>query len=157
LGVTIGYHRYFTHGSFKAKRRMRVALAIAGSMAVQGPILHRVADHRRHHAFSDQEGDPHSPWLFGTSPAALARGLAPALIGGIVTWSWWGAVTAFFWASLVRVTLLHHADPTCARYGIKPGQIDVSARLIWLFEKVGWVYDVRWPDQRRLARITATT
>jgi stearoyl-CoA desaturase (delta-9 desaturase) len=244
LGVTIGYHRYFTHGSFKAKRRMRVALAIAGSMAVQGPILHWVADHRRHHAFSDQEGDPHSPWLFGTSPAALARGfwhahmgwlfsrdltnqrrfapdlvadrdirtvhhlfglwtaitmLAPAVIGGVVTWSWWGAVTAFFWASLVRVTLLHHstwsvnsichmlgdrpfvardrsanfwplallsmgeswhnlhhADPTCARHGVKPGQIDVSARLIWLFEKIGWVYDVRWPDRRRLARLSVT-
>jgi stearoyl-CoA desaturase (delta-9 desaturase) len=244
LGATVGYHRYFTHGSFKAKRGMRVALAVAGSMSVQGPILHWVADHRRHHAFSDKEGDPHSPWLFGTSPAALARGfwhahmgwvlereltnqerfapdlladrdirtvhrlfglftvitlLAPALIGGIVTWSWWGAVTAFFWAGLVRMALLHHvtwsvnsichmigerpfasrdksanfwplailsmgeswhnlhhADPTCARHGVKRGQIDVSARVIWLFEKLGWVHDVRWPSSHRLARIAAT-
>jgi stearoyl-CoA desaturase (Delta-9 desaturase) len=74
LGVTVGFHRYFMHGSFKAKRSLRVALAVIGSMAVQGPVLHWVADHRRHHAFSDQEGDPYSPWLFGTSPAALARG-----------------------------------------------------------------------------------
>ncbi len=46
---------------------------------------------------------------------------------------------------------LHHADPTCARHGVLPGQIDSSARLIWLFEKFGWVRDVRWPDPVRLA------
>src|SRR5262245_5734702 len=55
LGATVGFHRYFTHGSFKAKRPLRLALAITGSMAVQGPIRHWVADHRRHHAFSDAE------------------------------------------------------------------------------------------------------
>src|SRR5205814_1094419 len=60
LGVTVGFHRYFTHGAFKAKRGLRIVLAIAGSMAVQGPIMHWVADHRRHHAFSDRDGDPHS-------------------------------------------------------------------------------------------------
>jgi stearoyl-CoA desaturase (delta-9 desaturase) len=241
LGVTVGFHRYFTHGSFKTKRWMRVALALAGSLAVQGPILHWVADHRRHHAFSDRAGDPHSPWLFGSSPASLARGfwhahvgwvlerdltnarrfapdllddpdirlvhrlfglctvvtlLAPGVIGGLVTWSWWGALTACFWAGLVRVAVLHHvtwsvnsichmvghrpfaardrsanfwplailsmgeswhnlhhADPTCARHGVRRGEIDVSARVIWLFEKAGWLYDVRWPTSRRLARI----
>src|ERR687890_197466 len=61
LGITVGFHRYFTHGSFKAKRWLRVALALAGSLAIQGNIIQWVADHRRHHAFSDQEGDPHSP------------------------------------------------------------------------------------------------
>ncbi|MEV4410989.1 acyl-CoA desaturase [Catellatospora sp. NPDC049609] len=244
LGTTVGFHRYFTHGAFKAGRAMRVALAVAGSLAVQGPVLHWVADHRRHHAFSDREGDPHSPWAYGTSPAALARGFwhahlgwvldpnltnqerfvpdlladrdirlvhklfgpltivtlaAPALVGGLVTWSWWGAVTAFFWAGLVRVALLHHvtwsvnsvchifgerpfttrdrsanfwplailsmgeswhnlhhADPTCARHGVRRGEIDVSARLIWVFEKLGWVHSVRWPTPERLARLTAS-
>jgi stearoyl-CoA desaturase (delta-9 desaturase) len=218
-------------------------MAVMGSMAVQGPILHWVADHRRHHAFSDRDGDPHSPWTFGSSPTALARGfwhahmgwiferdltnqhrfapdlladrdirivhrlfglctaitmLAPAVIAGLVTWSWWPAVTAFFWAGLVRVALLHHvswsvnsichligrrpfaardhsanvwplailsmgeswhnlhhADPTCARHGVQRGQVDVSARVIWLFEKAGWAYDVRWPTSRRLARISS--
>jgi stearoyl-CoA desaturase (delta-9 desaturase) len=81
LGVTIGYHRYFTHGAFKAKRGLRVALAIAGGRAAQGPVIGWVADHRRHHAFSDREGDPHSPWLFGTSPMALARGFWHAHMG----------------------------------------------------------------------------
>ncbi|HEX2298428.1 MAG TPA: acyl-CoA desaturase, partial [Pseudonocardiaceae bacterium] len=56
LGVTVGYHRHFTHGSFKAKRWLRVGLAVLGSTAVQGPLLHWVADHRRHHAYSDKEG-----------------------------------------------------------------------------------------------------
>jgi stearoyl-CoA desaturase (delta-9 desaturase) len=46
---------------------------------------------------------------------------------------------------------LHHADPTCARHGVLKGQIDISARLIWCFEKLGWVYDVRWPSQTRLS------
>jgi stearoyl-CoA desaturase (delta-9 desaturase) len=241
LGVTVGFHRYFTHGAFKAKRWVRVGLAVVGSMSVQGPILHWVADHRRHHAFSDRDGDPHSPWLFGTSPLALVRGfwhahlgwvlerdltnqrrfapdlladpdmrvvhrlfgpftlvtlLAPAVIGGLITWSWWGALTAFFWVGLVRVGVLHHvtwsinsichligrrpfaardrsanfwplailsmgeswhnlhhADPTCARHGVQRGQIDVSARVIWLLEKAGWAYDVRWPTPTRLARL----
>ena len=81
LGVTIGYHRHFTHGSFKANRWLRVALAVAGSMAVQGPPIIWVADHRRHHAFSDRDGDPHSPWLFGTSPVAIAKGFWHAHMG----------------------------------------------------------------------------
>src|SRR5215469_9782703 len=55
LGVTVGYHRYFTHGSFKAKTGLRVALAIAGSMAMQGPVITWVSDHRRHHKYSDKE------------------------------------------------------------------------------------------------------
>ncbi len=241
LGVTVGFHRYFTHRAFKAVRPLRVGLAIVGSMALQGPVTHWVADHRRHHAFSDRDGDPHSPWAFGTSPVAIVRGfwhahmgwifdrnltnaerfapdlladrditrvhrqfglwtavtlLAPAVLGGLLSWSLWGAVTAFFWAGLVRVSLLHHvtwsvnsichmigtrpfaardrsanfwplailsmgeswhnlhhADPTCARHGVGRGQIDVSARLIWILEKFGWARDVRWPTPKRLATL----
>jgi stearoyl-CoA desaturase (delta-9 desaturase) len=239
LGVTVGYHRYFTHGAFKANRPLRIALAVAGSMAVQGSVIFWVANHRRHHAFSDREGDPHSPWLFGTTPSALLRGFwhahmgwmfarevtnadrfapdlvadadlrvvnkyfwlwitlslaLPAVLGGLLTWSWWGVVTAFFWAGLVRIAFLHHvtwsvnsvchligerpfasrdkaanfwplailsmgeswhnshhADPTCARHGVLRGQVDVSARVIWAFERLGWATDVRWPRAERLA------
>ena len=239
LGVTVGYHRYFTHGAFRAKRWLRITLAVVASMAVQGPIMHWVSDHRRHHAFADREGDPHSPWAFGTSPAALVRGfwhahmgwvferdltnqerfvpdlladsdmrlvhklfgpltvatfLLPGLMGWLITGTAWGAVTAFFWAGLVRVAFLHHvtwsvnsichlvgerpfksrdkaanfwplailsmgeswhnlhhADPTCARHGVQRGQIDISARVIWLFEKAGWAHHVRWPTPTRLS------
>jgi stearoyl-CoA desaturase (delta-9 desaturase) len=80
-GVTVGFHRYLTHGAFKAKRALRVALAVAGSMAVEGPVIRWVADHRRHHAFSDAEGDPHSPWRYGRSFPALLKGIFHAHVG----------------------------------------------------------------------------
>lgn len=238
LGITVGFHRYFTHGSFKASRWLKIVMAVAGSLAIEGPVVRWVADHRRHHAFSDREGDPHSPWRYGESVAALTKGLfyahcgwlfdveqtntrkyapdlikdkdiatisrlfpwlaatsmlLPAVIGGLVTLSWQGALTAFFWGSLVRVALLHHvtwsinsichaigkqpfksrdrsgnvwwlavasfgeswhnlhhADPTCARHGVLKGQVDISARVIWFFEKFGWASDVRWPRADRL-------
>ena len=85
FGVTVGFHRYFTHRSFKAGRRMRIALAIAGSLALQGDVISWVADHRRHHAFTDKDGDPHSPWLFGVTPAAVARGFWHSHLGWILT------------------------------------------------------------------------
>ena len=81
LGVTVGFHRYFTHGGFKAKRWLRIALAVAGSLAIEGGVIRWVADHRRHHQYSDKEGDPHSPWRFGESVPALLKGLWFAHIG----------------------------------------------------------------------------
>jgi stearoyl-CoA desaturase (delta-9 desaturase) len=239
LGVTVGYHRLFTHKSFKANRAVKVTLAVLGSLAIQGPVVRWVADHRKHHQFSDRDGDPHSPWRYGTSTWALTKGLVhahmgwlfdaeqtpqhkyapdllkdrdivrvsrlfplwvlvslllPPLAGFLLTWSWQGALTAFFWGTLVRVSLahhvtwsinsichavgdrpflsrdksgnvwwlaipsmgeawhnLHHADPTSARHGVGRGQVDISARTIWLLEKAGWVRDVRWPTPERLA------
>ena len=65
FGVTIGFHRLFTHRSFEAKPWLRGTLAILGSMSVQGAVIHWVADHRKHHTFTDEEGDPHSPHLNG--------------------------------------------------------------------------------------------
>jgi stearoyl-CoA desaturase (delta-9 desaturase) len=61
LGVTVGFHRHFTHRSFKTSKPLRALLAIMGSTAIEGPVTAWVADHRKHHAFSDKEGDPHSP------------------------------------------------------------------------------------------------
>jgi stearoyl-CoA desaturase (delta-9 desaturase) len=60
---------------------------------------------------------------------------------------WWLAIPSFgeSWHNL------HHADPTCARHGVLKGQLDSSARTIWLFEKLGWAWDVRWPNADRLA------
>jgi stearoyl-CoA desaturase (delta-9 desaturase) len=243
LGVTVGYHRLFTHGSFKASGPLRVMLAVAGSMAIEGPVIRWVADHRRHHAHSDREGDPHSPWRYGDTPAALMKGvfwahlgwmfdemhtnrekytpdlmgdkaiarveklfpvllllslLLPPFIAGLIHLSWGAALSAFFWASLVRVFLLHHvtwsinsichtigerpfqardkstnfwplailsfgeswhnmhhADPTAARHGVLRGQLDTSARIIWIFEKLGWATDVRWPKAERIEKLRA--
>ncbi|NED95061.1 acyl-CoA desaturase [Phytoactinopolyspora alkaliphila] len=237
-GITVGFHRHFTHRAFKANRGLKIALAISGSLAIEMPVTRWVADHRRHHKYADKDGDPHSPWRYGTSVPALVKGmfyahmgwmfdvertdqqkyvpdllkdrdiqrinkafpalvafslLFPPLVGGLVTWSWQGALTAFFWATLVRIGLLHHvtwsinsichamgerpfdsrdksgnvwwlaflsmgeswhnlhhADPTSARHGVLKGQIDSSARIIRIFEKFGWAYDVRWPSPERI-------
>jgi stearoyl-CoA desaturase (delta-9 desaturase) len=240
MGIGTGFHRYLTHGAFKANRPLHIALTLAGSLAIEGNPTQWVADHRRHHAFSDREGDPHSPWRYGESVWGLTKGLfyahigwmffrelsnrerfapdliadkdvsridrafpaivatsvlLPGVIGGLVTWSWQGALSGIFWAGLVRIAVLHHvtwsinsichvygerpfetrdgdkasnfwplailsfgeswhnlhhADPTCARHGVDTGQIDMNARLIWIFEKLGWATNVRWPKADRL-------
>jgi stearoyl-CoA desaturase (delta-9 desaturase) len=182
LGITVGYHRYFTHSSFKAKTPLRVALAVAGSLAMEGPVVTWVADHRRHHKYSDKEGDPHSPWRYGDDAKALFKGLlwahvlwlldpnqtsqekyapdlladrnirrvdalfpaivavtllGPALIGGLWGMSWHGAITAFFWAGLLRVTLLHHVtwsiNSICHTWGNHDWAArDRSTNVAWL-------------------------
>jgi stearoyl-CoA desaturase (delta-9 desaturase) len=76
LGITVGYHRLFTHRSFETKPWLRGTFAVLGSMTMQGPVTQWVTDHRKHHALSDQEGDPHSPHA-GRKPGV------------------WGAVTGF--------------------------------------------------------------
>ena len=241
LGVTVGYHRLFTHRSFVARRPLKIALAIAGSMSVQGAIVDWVATHRRHHAFSDREGDPHSPhldedgsikgtvkglwhahigWLSApelTDNARWAPDLVadpdimrinkrfgrltllsfalPALLGGLITWSWEGGVTAFLWGSLARVFVLHHvtwsinsichffgnrpfisndrstnnwllaiisfgeswhnghhAFPTSAVHGIGRGQIDPTAAMIRLFEKMKLASRVKIVSPKQFAQ-----
>ena len=61
FGITVGFHRLLTHRAFQAKKSLEYTFAVLGEMAVQGPVVHWVADHRKHHAHSDEEGDPHSP------------------------------------------------------------------------------------------------
>jgi stearoyl-CoA desaturase (Delta-9 desaturase) len=61
LGVTVGFHRHLTHRSFATSKPLRAILAVLGSVAIEGPVISWVADHRKHHTYSDQEGDPHSP------------------------------------------------------------------------------------------------
>jgi stearoyl-CoA desaturase (Delta-9 desaturase) len=82
LGITVGYHRLFTHRSFKTTRTMRALLAVLGSMAVEGPLIEWVATHRKHHRFSDHVGDPHSPCLHhATGWRGTLRGLVHAHVG----------------------------------------------------------------------------
>jgi stearoyl-CoA desaturase (Delta-9 desaturase) len=240
LGVTIGFHRLLTHRSFTAAPALRVVLAIAGSMSFEGDVIGWVAIHRRHHAFTDCPGDPHSPYRYGTHLAGQLRGLAHAHVGWLLRndpspatryapdmvadpamrkissafpvlcvaslglpfalgWaiggSWRTALAALVWAGLVRVTLLqhvtwsvnslchmigsrpfatrrhdratnlwplallsfgeswhnmHHSDPSCARHGADPWQIDISAGMIGVFERLGWATGVHWPCPDRL-------
>jgi len=82
LGITVGYHRLFTHRSFKTTRAVRALLAVFGSMAVEGPVIEWVATHRKHHQFSDHTGDPHSPHLdHAPGWRGDLRGLAHAHVG----------------------------------------------------------------------------
>jgi stearoyl-CoA desaturase (delta-9 desaturase) len=82
LGVTVGFHRLFTHRSFKAGKGVRATLAILGSAAIEGPVISWVADHRKHHAFSDRPGDPHSPHVdHGQGLRGALRGLLHAHVG----------------------------------------------------------------------------
>src|ERR1700722_13435037 len=81
FGVAAGLHRLFTHRSFKANRALKITLAIAGSMALEGSLISWVAIHRRHHMFSDQPGDPHSPSRYGTGFLETLYGFFWAHIG----------------------------------------------------------------------------
>jgi stearoyl-CoA desaturase (delta-9 desaturase) len=235
FGITIGFHRLFSHKSFKPRRLLKITLAVMGSMSVEGSVTSWVATHRRHHLYSDQAGDPHSPHRYGESRFALLRGLVfahvgwlfvsdascteryapdvlrdkdlrligrlfpllaifslalPFAIGYALAGTLTGAVTALVWAGLVRMALLHHvtwgvnslchtfgrrsdetadqstnlwslailslgdswhnvhhAHPTWARHGAWRGMIDPSARLIRVFELLGWATRVRWPRE----------
>ncbi|WP_328830655.1 acyl-CoA desaturase [Streptomyces sp. NBC_00252] len=81
LGVTVGFHRGLTHGSYRAIRPVRIVLAVAGSMSFQGDVIGWVATHRRHHAFTDRPGDPHSPYRYGTHLRGQLHGLFDAHVG----------------------------------------------------------------------------
>jgi stearoyl-CoA desaturase (delta-9 desaturase) len=82
LGTTVGFHRLFTHRSFETKRWLRATFAVLGSMTMQGPVTQWVTDHRRHHALSDQEGDPHSPHAgHGVGAWARVKGFVHAHVG----------------------------------------------------------------------------
>jgi stearoyl-CoA desaturase (delta-9 desaturase) len=84
LGITVGYHRLFTHRSFKTTRALRALLAVLGSMAIEGPLIEWASTHRKHHRFSDRSGDPHSPHVdHGAGWSGALRGLAHAHLGWI--------------------------------------------------------------------------
>jgi stearoyl-CoA desaturase (delta-9 desaturase) len=169
LGVTAGFHRQFAHRSFKAKPALRVALGIMGSMAGQGNLIYWVATHRRHHQFSEGEGDPHSPYVMDGKPLGRLRGLwhshlgwmldsqmtntvkftkdllrdkaiarvnelyftwlalglvIPAVLGGLLSWSWYGVLSGFLWGGMVRLFLAQNAmwtsGSTAHIFGARP-------------------------------------
>lgn len=239
FGLTVGFHRMLTHGSFRPARALKIALAVAGSLGVEGSVFTWVAQHRRHHAYADRAGDPHSPWRYGNGFGRQLKGLAhahvgwffasnpseperwisdlladrdlrlisrtaalwaslslaiPFFIGLAVTQTLTGAWLALLWAGVVRMALLHHvswgvnsvghmfgtrpfrtrdrsanvallavlsfgdawhnghhAYPLLARHGVDRGQLDSSAALIRVFERLGWATHVHWPSGGQLA------
>jgi stearoyl-CoA desaturase (Delta-9 desaturase) len=183
IGITVGFHRLLTHRAFQTYKPIEYLFAAFGSMAVEGPVIGWVTDHRRHHAHADAEGDPHSPhghgdgfagtlrglwhahvgWLFDHQTAAGAEKYAPDLLEDrgmrIVHWLFvplvtaglvvpfllgWsltgelvGGLTAFFWAGLVRIFLVHHVtfsiNSICHFFGRRRFKTDdQSTNVFWL-------------------------
>jgi stearoyl-CoA desaturase (Delta-9 desaturase) len=96
LGVTVGFHRLLTHRSFRTSAPMRGLLGVLGTMAIEGPVISWVADHRKHHAYSDRVGDPHSPHVdHGGGWRGALRGLAHAHVGWLFNHSQRGARERF--------------------------------------------------------------
>lgn len=81
IGITVGYHRYFTHKSFETNAAMRAILGVLGSAAIEGSVIQWVATHRQHHQHSDDHDDPHSPHAHGPSLRGMLRGFVHAHIG----------------------------------------------------------------------------
>jgi stearoyl-CoA desaturase (Delta-9 desaturase) len=243
LGITVGFHRLFTHRSFKAGPAVRAVIGALGSAAIEGPVISWVADHRKHHAFSDKEGDPHSPhvghgegvwaqfkgffhahvgWLFIHTQRGSKTRFAPDLLKDPVvrfidrTFVLWAVVglaipfglgvaiggtvlaglSGMLWGGAVRILVLHHvtysinslchmfgkrdfettdesrnlawlaiptfgeawhnshhAFPTSAVHGMKAKQVDPSAAVIWMLEKLGLAWDVvRIAPERQAAK-----
>jgi stearoyl-CoA desaturase (delta-9 desaturase) len=243
LGVTVGFHRHLTHRSFKTSRLLRGILAALGSAAIEGPVISWVADHRKHHVYSDDEGDPHSPhvghggglrgtlrglahahigWLFLHTERGSKKRYAPDLLEDPViafvdrTFFLWVALglavpfglgvalggtvvaglTGLLWGGGVRIFLLHHvtysvnslchvfgrqtfstrdesrnlgwlalptlgeawhnnhhAFPTSAAHGLGRLQLDPSALVIRLLERLGLIWNVvRISPERQQAR-----
>jgi stearoyl-CoA desaturase (delta-9 desaturase) len=243
LGITVGFHRLFTHRSFKTGPAVRAVIGALGSAAIEGPVISWVADHRKHHAFSDKEGDPHSPhvgygegvwaqfkgffhahvgWLFIHTQRGNKKRFAPDLLKDPVvrfidrTFVLWAAVglaipfglgvaiggtvlaglSGMLWGGAVRILVLHHvtysinslchmfgkrdfettdesrnlawlaiptfgeawhnshhAFPTSAVHGLKAKQVDPSAAVIWMLEKLGLAWDVvRIAPERQAAK-----
>src|SRR5688572_30200756 len=243
LGITIGYHRLFTHRAFEAKPWVRYTSAVLGSMAVQGSVIDWVADHRKHHAFTDTEGDPHSPhchgsglrgalvglwyahmgWLTDTQGQATKRQFAPELLedpvmrrinnaflplvglsllipfalGLALSGTLAGGLTGLLWGGFVRIFLVHHvtwsinsvchffgrrrfevddhstnvfwlaipslgeswhhnhhAFPRAAQQGLRWWEIDISAAIITLLERLGLAWNVaRISPERQQQRL----
>jgi stearoyl-CoA desaturase (Delta-9 desaturase) len=113
VGVTVGYHRLFTHRAFKTGRTIRGALGILGSAALEGPVISWVADHRRHHAFSDDEGDPHSPHVdHGGDVLGSLRGLMHAHVGWLFLHTQRGAKERYA-PDLLKDPVMRFVDRTC--------------------------------------------
>jgi stearoyl-CoA desaturase (delta-9 desaturase) len=243
LGITVGFHRLFTHRSFKTGPAVRAVIGALGSAAIEGPVISWVADHRKHHAFSDKEGDPHSPhvghgegvwaqfkgffhahvgWLFIHTQRGNKKRFAPDLLKDPVvrfidrTFVLWAVVglaipfglgvaiggtvlaglSGMLWGGAMRILILHHvtysinslchmfgkrdfettdesrnlawlaiptfgeawhnshhAFPSSAVHGLKAKQVDPSAAVIWMLEKLGLAWDVvRIAPERQAAK-----
>ncbi len=155
FGVTVGFHRLFAHRSFKANWALKVILAVAGSMSLEGSVVSWVATHRRHHVFSDQPGDPHSPSRYGSGFTGTFRGLWWAHVG----WLFSAGTTdeRRFAPDLLRdrsLVVINKLFPELA-----VGSLVIPFALGWLISGtlVGAVYALFWAGLVRMALLHHVT
>jgi stearoyl-CoA desaturase (delta-9 desaturase) len=162
LGVTVGYHRMLTHRSFRAHPVVRASFLILGGMAVEGAAVDWAANHMKHHARSDKDGDPHSPldglihahlgWLFSSDqadpavycPHLLKDPLVRAIDRTSALWSLLGLLipfvlggwTGLLWGGLVRIFFVHHVtwsvNSICHTFGSQAFRTRDQSRNNWL-------------------------
>jgi stearoyl-CoA desaturase (delta-9 desaturase) len=159
VGITVGFHRLLTHRAFQTHRWVRYTFAVLGSMAVQGRVIDWVADHRKHHTFPDEEGDPHSPhehdgeglrgvfrglwhahvgWLFSAHGQASSRRYARDLVEDPVMRK---INRAFPWLALISLAI-----PTALGFAISGGSwLAALTALVWAgLVRVFLVHHVTW-------------
>lgn len=148
IGVTVGFHRHFTHRSFSARTAVRLGLGILGSMAIQGPLIFWTATHRRHHGFSDREGDPHSPNLYGEGWKAWLKGQWYAHI----RWLYAGEITnsARFANDLRRDKVAIWLNRTYPLWAVVGLVIPTVMGAFWIGGVMGAVKGLLWGGMIRL-------
>ncbi|HEX3721849.1 MAG TPA: acyl-CoA desaturase [Nitrolancea sp.] len=162
VGVTFGYHRMLTHHSFETGPVVKVVVLILAAMAVQGRAIDWAANHLKHHAFSDKEGDPHSPlegffhahvgWIFSAPPAdreryckrLLSDRLIVAIDRTFLLWVGLGLLIPYLiagwqgllWGGFVRIVVVNHVtwavNSICHTFGDRPFDIKDQSRNNWL-------------------------
>lgn len=177
LGVGIGLHRYFTHRSFQTWPLVRVLLAIFGTWAMQGDITRWVADHRRHHRFSDQRFDPHSPWvddagpthnritgwlhahigwmLFGAATRKdryAADCLADPIVRWFSAWYWPVAVSGLFGPGLIGWALGGEREALLCVFWAGAFRVVLLHQLTWSVNSFGHMFGTRMPGATDQAR-----
>jgi len=158
VGITVGFHRLLTHRSFQTSKPLEYTFAVLGSMAVQGPVISWVADHRKHHAHTDSEGDPHSPHVGHQSGLrGVAAGLWHAHAGWLMStqgradWKRYAAdldedngmrLIARQFVPLVLLTLLL---PALAGYLVSGTLAGAATGLLWGgLVRIFFVHHVTW-------------
>ena len=158
LGVTVGYHRLLTHRAFQTYRPIRYLLAALGEMSVQGGVIAWVADHRKHHAHTDVDGDPHSPHVgHGRGLGAVARGLWHSHAGwllvnhGRADWKRYAPDLyedrGMRWLNrhFVAMVVLSFAIPTLAGFLLSGTLAGAATALLWGgFVRIFFVHHVTW-------------
>jgi len=158
LGVTVGFHRLLTHRSFRTSKPLEYAFAVLGSMAVQGPVIGWVADHRKHHAHADVEGDPHSPHVgYGHGVRGVLRGLWHAHAGwlmveqGRADWRRYARDLyedrgiRFLSRHFVALVVVSLAVPALAGYALSGSVAGAATGLLWGgLVRIFLVHHVTW-------------